>query len=204
MKHELVCYCGKTVEYDTPERIDVAQEPETVDKIIDGSFMTLVCDSCGAELKPEVSVLFEAVSTPFGRLSIEYMPELDRTKYYAGKRESSADRLAIGFPELREKFLIFSHEMDDRAVEILKFLLREKAENSENLKILLGEIRENEIHFYLYGLKEEEVGISKVPISLYQKVVASLDERLQSEVYAQICEPPYVSINKILIEEDDS
>jgi CpXC motif protein len=202
MQRETLCYCGNTVTHDYPEKLDVS-ESGTIDSILEGTFLEVTCDSCGATLKPDFPVLLEQVPSPFGYITVEYFPEPERVRYLSGKIKSRADRVVIGYPELREKIMIFHGQLDDRAVEILKFLLMEKADTTDTLSILLEQIGDQELSFYIYGLKEKEVGVTGIPSTLYQRVFESLDERMKDEVFAQITQPPYISINKITLEEGE-
>ena len=201
MKRELTCHCGETVEADFPEEIDISSRPETVDEILNGSFLSVTCNSCGELLKPEFST---HIYDSGGRLDLCYLPELERTRYLAGKVETDAERVAIGFPELREKILLFSKSLDDRAVELLKFMLLEKMEEPNRADITLVEVNDQEeLVFHIEGIKENEVGVSKIPLHLYTKIYDSLDERLQEESFSNIAEGQYVSIHKISIEDEE-
>ncbi len=202
MNRELTCHCGETVEADFPEEIDISSKPETIEEILNGSFLSVTCDSCGELLKPEFST---RIYDSGGRLDLYYLPELERTRYLAGKIETEAERVAVGFTELREKILIFSNNLDDRAVEILKFMLLEKIDEPNKSDITLVEINdEEELVFHIEGIKENEVGVSKVPMHLYRRIYDSLDERLQEEPFTSIAEGQYVSIHKISIEDEES
>ena len=203
MQRETLCYCGHTVKHDFPERIDLSKEPDAIEEILDGTFLQISCDACGQILKPDFPLLLEHVPSPTGSLSVEYFPEPDRVRVMAGKVSSQADRVVIGYPELREKIFIFKSLLDDRVVEILKFLLLEKAGTEASLTILLEECTDEQLSFYIYGLKEQEVGLTNLSMEIYQKVLARLDEGMQNEAYVQITEPPYVSINKISLEEGE-
>jgi predicted nucleic-acid-binding Zn-ribbon protein len=203
MKRSITCHCGNKVEYSFPDTYDVSREPGIVEDILENTFLTVTCESCGAELKPDFTMIFEQVKSPFGKICIHYLPELDRTRFLAGKIDTSCERIVIGYPELREKFLIFREGLDDRAVEILKFFLLEKADSSEDLTILLQEKGTETLGFYLFGLKAGEVGLSRIPLSLYERVISTYDERAQSEeVYRELSKAPYVSINKITLEDE--
>lgn len=203
MQRETLCYCGNTVTHDFPEKIDVSRERDTIDAILDGSFLQISCDKCGEILKPDFPILLENVPSPLGPISMDYFPEPERVRYLSGKLRSSSDRVVIGYPELREKIFIFKSLLDDRVVEILKFLLWEKAETTESLTILLEECTDEQLSFYIYGLKEKEVGVTSMPMDIYQKVFDTLQDRMQNDVYAQITEAPYISINKISLEEGE-
>lgn len=214
MKRDIVCHCGNTIQQDLPETIDVQQDPHVIQQILEGSFMQVTCDSCGETLKPDFPVHFINLELSGEKLEMDYLPELERTQFFRKKVDTSAGRVVIGYPELREKMLAYAHGLDDRALEILKFLLVEKAldkdlnEHSFNdITIILNNIENQQLEFYLYGLKDEEVATPRISMDLYNKVLESLPERLESELYSEIVKPPYVSINKIALvteEEDDS
>jgi len=204
MQRETLCYCGNSVKHDFPETVDISQDTGMVDAILEGTFLEVTCDACGATLKPDFPVLLEHVPAGGNEFSIDYIPEPDRVRYLSGKINSKAQRVVIGYPELREKVLIFSSGLDDRVIEILKFLLLEKAETAEALTIILEEQTDEQLTFYIYGLKKDEVGITTLPMDMYRKAADSLEIRIQQEEYAQILSPPYVSINKIsLVEEEE-
>ncbi|MFW5727018.1 MAG: CpXC domain-containing protein [Spirochaetia bacterium] len=214
MKRDIVCHCGNTIQQDLPDIIDVQGNPQVIQRILEGSFMQVTCNSCGETLKPDFPVHFKNLTIAGEQLDLDYLPELERTQFFRNKIETSAQRVAIGYPELREKMLTSVHGLDDRALEILKFLLAEKALDKDLIKhsfnditIILNDIGNNQLVFYVYGLKDEEVAIPRINMDLYNKVLESLPERLQSELYSEIANPPYVSINKIEIEaaeEEDS
>ncbi|MFO7729202.1 MAG: CpXC domain-containing protein [Spirochaetia bacterium] len=212
MKHDIVCHCGNTIERDIPDTIDLSEEPHFIQQILEGAFMQVICDSCGKILKPEFPVHFFNLKIADQLLDLDYIPELERSQYFRDKIETTAQRVVIGYPELREKMLVSAHGLDDRALEILKFLLLENAHDHNlsdhsfsDLSIILNAVEEDTLTFYIYGLKETEVAVPQVSLDLYHKVVDSLSVRLNTEVYAEIVKPPYVSINKISIEaEDDS
>ncbi len=212
MKRDIVCHCGNTFQQELPDSIDLSKDPQVSQRILEGTFMQVTCDSCGETIKPDFPVHFSNFEIAGKLVDLDYIPELERTQYFRNKIETKAQRIAIGYPELREKFLASSKKLDDRALEILKFLLIEKAldkdlsEHSFNdISIILNSLEDEQLSFYVYGLKDDEIGVPRISMELYNKVLNSLPERMQDELYSEIVTPPYVSINKISIEaEDDS
>jgi hypothetical protein len=200
MEREITCYCGHKFTADFPEEIDVAMQPETCEQVINGTFMTITCEKCGKELKPEFPVyLYDSGDG----LSIYFIPEIERGSYMSGRSGYSADRVAIGFPEFREKCAVYQHKLDDRIVEILKYLLYEKTDDPEAVTIYFETFQEGSLEFRVFGIRENEVGITKVPERLYRKVEEELEQRLQEEPFATIAAPPYVSVQKISIEDEE-
>jgi len=195
-----------------PEYIDLSKETQIGRQILEGTFMQVTCDSCGETIKPDFPVHFSNLKLAGDLLDLDYIPELDRTQFFRNKITSSAQRVAIGYPELREKILASENDLDDRALEVLKVLLLEKALENDvsrntfsDLSILLNSVQDDQLLFYLYGLKDNEIAVPHISIDIYNKVLDSLSDRLETEPYAEIITPPYVSINKISIEaEDDS
>lgn len=210
MKRDIVCHCGNAIQQDLPDTIDIKADPHVIQRILEGSFMEVTCDTCGEKLKPDFPVHFKNLNIAGENLDLDYLPELERTQFFRGKIETSAQRVAIGYPELREKVLVSSNGLDDRALEILKFLLVEKALDKDlenhgfnDITVILNSVENNQLVFYLYGLKDEEVAVPRLNIELYNKVLESLPERLDNELYREIVKPPYVSISKISLEAEE-
>ena len=206
MKRDLTCHCGHSIEVDFPEEIDISAEPETVDEILRGTFMSVTCDSCKSDIKPEFTV---HITDSSGALDITFLPELERLRYLSGKMEIESGRDAIGFAELREKMLMYRESLDDRAIEILKFLLLEKLEDPDEAIITLvdvekdGDASEGQLVFHIEGVKEQEIGVTKMPMRMYDRVYGSLEERLEEEPFNSFAGGQYVSINKISIEDEE-
>ncbi len=126
MKRRIVCFCEHSFDADIPLSIDLGKEPEVEQAIISGEFLNIRCPNCGKVLKPEFPVF---IDDPQAENSIFFVPELDRGMYFRGALSYSlreANRVAIGYEELVEKFLIKRHNLDDRVVEIVKYFLLSK------------------------------------------------------------------------------
>lgn len=210
MKRDIVCHCGNAIQQDLPDTVDMQAEPQVIQRILEGSFMEVTCDKCGEKLKPDFPVHFKNLEIAGEKIDLDYLPELERTQFFRNKEESSVRRVAIGYPELREKMLVSANDLDDRALEILKFLLVEKAMDKDmgnhsfnDITVILNSVEDNQLVFYLYGLKDKEVAVPRVNMDLYNKVLESLPERLENDLYAEIVKPPYVSINKISLESEE-
>ncbi len=200
MKRKLTCHCGTEIESDFPEEIQLEDNARIIDEILDGSFMSVRCDSCGTLLKPEFATVIRDSRRGW---DITFIPELERTRYLTGKREVTTNRLVIGFRELREKAVMLRAGLDDRPIEILKFFLLEKLEEPDESSISLFEVSEEDnLVFHIEG-KGEELGLTKMPMDMYRKVCDGLEERIKEEPFSTIVEEPYISINKISIEEEE-
>lgn len=210
MKRRIVCFCEHGFDADVPDSVDLGKQPEVEQAILDGEFLSIRCPNCGKVLKPEFPVLIE---DPQAENSIYFVPELDRSAYFRGSLSYSlreANRVAIGYEELVEKFLLKRYNLDDRVVEIVKYYLLskimedEKDETEDKEVRLLFSKREGEtVLFNLLGLKEAEVGILKVPMATVEKVASQFEEKKHQEPFSEILKAPYVSINNLLVEGPD-
>jgi hypothetical protein len=205
MKREIICFCEHRFDADIPDSVDLGREPEVEQAILSGEFLNLRCPNCGKVLKPEFPVLIE---DPEAENSVFFVPELDRGVYFRGALPYSlreANRVAIGYEELVEKFLLKQYDLDDRAVEIVKYYLLSKImedySGETELRILFSKQEGETLLFNLIGLKENEVGVLKVPMQTLRKAESQLDEKRQQEPFSEILKGPYVSINKLYYDE---
>jgi hypothetical protein len=207
MKRRIVCFCEHAFDAEVPDSIDLGEQPQVEQAIVKGEFLSLRCPNCGKVLKPEFPVL---IDDPQAENSIFFIPELDRSAYFRGSLSYSlreANRVAIGYEELVEKFLLKRYNLDDRVVEIVKYyllskIMEEQAEDKE-LRILFSKQEGDNILFNVLGLKKDEVGILKVPVSTVEKIGSQLEEKKQQEPFSEILKAPYISINNLLVEGPD-
>ena len=207
MKRRIVCFCEHGFDAEVPDAVDLGKQPEVEQAIIDGEFLSIRCPNCGKVLKPEFPVLIE---DPQAENSIYFVPELDRSAYFRGSLSYSlreANRVAIGYEELVEKFLLKRYNLDDRVVEIVKYYLLSKVMEDETgdreLRILFSKREGDTVLFNVLGFKKDEVGILKVPMATVEKVASQLEEKKHQEPFSEILKAPYVSINNLLVEGPD-
>ncbi len=207
MKRRIVCFCEHSFDADIPLSIDLGKEPEVEQAIISGEFLNIRCPNCGKVLKPEFPVF---IDDPQAEHSIFFVPELDRSMYFRGALSYSlreANRVAIGYEELVEKFLIKRHNLDDRVVEIVKYFLLSKImedySGDKEVRILFSKREEDAVLFTVLGLKEDEVGVLKVPMETVHKGESQLEEKKRQEPFSEILKAPYVSINNLFVEGSD-
>lgn len=207
-RRRVACFCDHVFEPELPTAIDLAARPETFDELQRGQFMAVSCPQCGKLLTPEFPCALRGVTAgSLGVLTVQLVPETDRRPYLRGKLGydiGHPDRVVIGVPELAEKLAIFRQGLDDRAVEILKYLLRGRSEreaaaeaSSREIIVTFAGAEGDRLAFHIEGLRAAEVGVARMERALYDKVVASLESRLAEEPYRLFCQPPYVSIRQI-------
>jgi hypothetical protein len=200
------CNCGESFDADLPDEIDAELEPEKWQEILSGEFMAVECPNCGHVLKPDLP--FRLKHTRLG-IDLCYVPEHDRSKVMSGTLPYStadAGELVVGYPELVERLTIAEQGFDARAIEVLKYSLLSSAldttEHEEGeVRIQFHNLENEKLVFYIEGIKENEIGVSSIPLETYQKVIESLNEILEKEPFVSLLSPPYISVNKIYSEE---
>ena len=202
-KKRLTCFCEHTFEVDFPEQFSIDKTPETLEQILDGSFMSFTCPNCGKVLKPEFSFLLTDTT---GDIEIAFIPEEQRAAYMNGKESfPETKRVVIGYKELVEKIKIMKNNLDDRVIEIIKFYLLQKAEQEiEHPDILFNGFDPkdpNSLIFHIHDLQSDQLGVIPIPFSFYEKNLSSLPEKVNDEQFQDILTPPYISIKKIDIGE---
>ena len=207
MKRKIVCFCEHAFEADFPDSVDLGSDPPAEQQIVDGELMAIRCPECGKVLKPEFPVL---VHDPAASRRVYMIPELDRSAFLRGALPYSVpevDRVVIGYDELAEKVRIKRAGFDDRVVELIKYYLLTKAledyEGEKEVRILFSRVEEDTLLFHAVGLRENEVGVMKVPLGMVEKVAAKLEERLGQAPYATILKGPYVSVHSLYAEEPE-
>ena len=207
MKRRIVCFCEHGFDAEVPDFVDLGKQPEVEQAIIDGEFLSIRCPNCGKVLKPEFPVMIE---DPQAENTIFFIPELDRSAYFRGSLAYSlreANRVAIGYEELVEKFLLKRYNLDDRVVEIVKYYLLSKIMEDEGedkeLRILFSKQEGDTVLFNVLGLKKDEVGILKVPAATLAKIDSQLEEKKHQEPFSEVLKAPYISINNLFVEGPD-
>ena len=198
MKRKVICYCDRDFEVDLPDQVEL--NPEMEEAILKGSFMSTKCPHCGKLLKPEFPV---SIKNAERGIDIFMLPKQDRNAFYDNSLPYSIKEgrtVVIGHRELIEQLLVIKFALDMRAVEIVKFYLLKKALNDydseERLSIIFTGKEQDILVFHIFGLKTDQLGIVRVALEKYQRIVQELDVRMKEEPFNVLLAPPYISINK--------
>lgn len=197
MERIIECSCENEITTNFPEVYNLDENPEIEAAILDGSFLNVTCDDCNRTLKLELPVHIIGDSK---NINIYLAEEKYRNTFLLGKYDfPSCSRIVFGYQELYEKFLLAKNNLEDGFVEIIKYRLIEKHGSNESMEIYFHALEEGAIVFHVYGLRENEVGVVKIPFSAYEKIAESRDE--YAEDFEILLTPPYVSVKKIRSEE---
>ncbi len=189
------CYCGASFEIDYKDKIDLQENPEIINDILNNKFMEYNCPVCSKVLRPEYKTVFLDKNT-----DLTLIPEIERHSFLAGKILIKTKQVVVGFQELREKFLILKFKFDDRIIELIKLYLLDKMDSNHEVDILFSNMENEQLIFHIYGLKDNETGISKIPEHIYNKIKDTLEERLKVPGINELLALPYRSVNTISTE----
>ncbi len=194
---KIPCHCGNIIESDLKPVVDPGDDPDIYTKIIEGDFMTFHCPQCGTDLKTETALRLTDADRG---IDISFIPELDRGEYLSGRMVLPGKRVVIGYRELVEKIVLAGENLDDRLIEIIKFNLLEKAD-SNLIKIYFSHRENDDLIFHIHGLKPDQIGLSRIPGTVYTKLLPQLDDLLGNDDIKLFTEGPYVSVSRIYLED---
>jgi len=197
----IACFCENTFDAPIAESADLAAEPDVEGLILSGEFMSVHCTACGKRLTPEFPFHLSGVK---GAGSIFLVPESDHVAFVRGKLSytvGGAGRVAVGFPELAEKVRIFGQGLDDRVIEIMKFYLltgsRGGGESTRDVSLSYQGEEEGRLVFHITGLRDGEIGVTRLAREFYRRVEADVEQRVGEEPFRDFCSPPWVSIRRV-------
>jgi len=191
----LTCPCEAVFEADLPESIDLDAAPNIISDILDGTFLSARCPNCGNLVKPDISVRVQSFSR---NIDIQVVPELDRWAFYRGAITlPKGAEAVIGYRELVERIRSNRDGFSSQALEVIKYLLMARAEqdNPEADIVIEYAGRDGDrLEFDIWGLKEGEAGVIRVPESLYQKTLSELPSKAMQDPFSRIFSGVYRSI----------
>ncbi|MBN1686743.1 MAG: CpXC domain-containing protein [Spirochaetales bacterium] len=195
----ITCVCEKSFEADIPEAVELSGSTDVYQRLLDGTFLAFTCPHCGHEIRLDAPL---RVTDALKGMDIFVVPDHDRNRYLLGLSDyTSGGRIVIGYAELLEKLRIYAENLDDSAVELIKYYLLVKAGAGVTPAIYFHGIENDTLIFDIVGLRNDEVGRIKIGRDIYEKAVNELPDKRQEEPYSTILQPPYVSICKVEIEE---
>ncbi len=206
VKRTISCFCENQFEADIPDSVDLAAEPSVREDVLGGRFMAVSCPLCGKRLTPEFPCRFYGLS---GDREMFFIPELDRVPYLMKKlpyEVGSPWRVVIGFPELAEKLRILALDLDDRAIEIMKYyLLTRPTEDpaagqvspGEDVIAIFSGTEGERVVFQVEGLRKGEIGVARLSMDVYRKILADVEKRVEEDPFKEFCGAPYVSVRRI-------
>ncbi|MDR2964898.1 MAG: hypothetical protein LBU88_03900 [Treponema sp.] len=197
MKQNINCPCGNnlTIEYD--EEIDLDANPQELDKILNGSFMSYDCSGCDKRHKPEYKIMIKWDSK---KLKMEVLPEMERGEFYR-KKENLNYEVVIGFPEMTDRLAVIKDNLEPVIIETLKSYLYAKAEENypdKDVNVWYYCNGPEGIEFHIDGIRDNEVAVMRIPLSLYNKTLEDYRRQPKSESFTSLQVRSYLSVQNIL------
>ncbi|EEV19205.1 hypothetical protein TREVI0001_0098 [Treponema vincentii ATCC 35580] len=212
------CDCSFDVEYE--KTIDLDVQTAVKEKIKNGSFLSFVCPSCGSKVNIELETEFVWKSKKTTLLFVPEKKRMECLAFCAGAVRIDAENNkkikteflkkgqtpVIGYPELADRIAVLDADLDPEIVEAVKFFLLDNGKNikGKHIQILFEKLVGDTIEFHLHGLREKEVAVMRVPLSLYRSVETDHKKGKQKEVFKALWLGPYLSYKNIHAEGDDN
>ncbi len=201
---KFVCHCEQEIDLDIPDLLDLDASPDIMKEIVDGSYLTTQCPKCGTKLRPEFSMRVQSAKN---KLDAFVLTELDRLSVYRDKADAPRGcELLLGFAELVERLKIIDAGLDAQAIEVIKYYLQGKAEESEpgaDINVSFNSVKDGKLVFHILGFSTGDAGILAIPRETYESTRADLPEMLKKKPFAGLFGGNYHSIKKLAFMDDE-
>ena len=211
------CDCSFDVEYE--KTIDLDARPALTEEIKKGAFLSFTCPSCRSKVNVELETEFVWKSKKTTLLFVSEKKRMECLAFCAGAVRINAENNekvkteflkkgqtpVIGYPELADRIAVLDSGLDPEIIEAVKFFLLDNGKDikGKRIQILFEKLDGETIEFHVHGLREKEVAVMRVPLSLYQSVEADRKAKKQKEVFQALWLGPYLSYKNIHAEGDD-
>lgn len=200
----LTCPCETVFEADIPDTVDLDEKPEALADILNGTFLSASCPNCGNLVKPDLAV---RVLSPGRGLDVQVIPELDRWAFYRGAIElPKGAEAVIGYRELAERVRALRDGLSPQALEMIKYLLLARAEQDNPEAQIVIEYAgrgDSGLEFDVWGLKEGQAGVLRIPEELYRKMLSELPDKAAEDPFARIFAGSYRSIRVLEADSEE-
>ena len=202
---KFMCHCDKEIDLEIDDIINLDEHPEYFTQMKENKFLSVTCPHCGSVLKPEITLQVQSEN-----LGIDYyiIPELDRLSFYRGKIiVPQKCEVLIGFPELFERIRIIDARLDTESIEIIKYYLQCKAEDSDpeaEITIYFQKHEQNILIFYGYGFSNGQIAKIPVPLANYEQILSDKQNIKKQQPFSDIFKGNYRSIKKLASEDDEN
>ena len=211
------CDCSFDVEYE--KTIDLDARSAVTEEIKKGAFLSFTCPSCRSKVNIELETEFVWKSKKTTLLFVPEKKRMECLAFCAGAVRINAENNKkvkteflkkgqtpiIGYPELADRIAVLDSGLDPEIIEAVKFFLLDNGKDikGKRIQILFEKLEGEAIEFHVHGLREKEVAVMRVPLSLYRSVDADRKSGKQKEVFKALWLGPYLSYKNIHAEGDD-
>ncbi|WP_028973322.1 CpXC domain-containing protein [Spirochaeta cellobiosiphila] len=195
---EIQCHCGKIIETDWKEVIDLDSSVEQ--EILEGTFLTIDCPDCNEKLKPEIKIILKNDKT-----ALLWLPDISRLSFMTDqvKVDPSVTDVAIGFKELQEAIKLYQSNLNKSVIEVIKYQIYKKVEDDKDVTVYFHDLMDDQYIFHIEGVKADEIGVLKVPQTMYDKIGKDLPDLVEKYPYSVILKKPYISVNNLIMGDSE-
>lgn len=188
--------CERAFEFRIWNTMNATLDPEVEERILDGTLTLATCPTCGNEFHVLYETLYHDMDREF---MVEFrapdhwnlvdgaidVPELDKTL-----RQYRFLRKVTSWNELREKVLIFTSELDDVVIEVIKAILLTQEFDVDEPKdgllrfggLLEGDGTQKLVFEIMWETEDEdededEENAVHLPMSLYQQIASAVGDQ---------------------------
>ena len=198
LKKNIVCPCGKTFPFEFEEEPNLDAEPQILETILNGTFMSISCPSCGKIHKPEYRVTLNWKSK---NLKLTVIPELERGEFYMKKNENNQNEIVISFPEMADRLTVIKDGLEPVVIETLKSYIIAKAEETypdNDIKVRYYCSVPAGIEFHLDGIRRNEVAVMRIPLEMYDKTLDEYKKQPKKNIFTSLRVRTYMSVQNLL------
>jgi len=195
---QITCRCETVVEVDVPDVIDLDLDAAIIARLAVGDSPSAICPRCGAVVRAELPL---RVTSKTRGIDIVVLSEMERLSVYRGKSDANGTtEIVLGDQELFERARSLRDGLEPKAVEVMKYALQAKAEESEleaEISVLYNGVKDDALEFHILGMKSGQAGVVRLPRASYDKVAADLPASSAKEPYKTLFAGRYRSIKKL-------
>jgi len=199
----IICHCDTAIQLDVPDELDLDTDAASFSAMADGSFLSTVCKNCGATLRPELALRVKMASKG---LDAFVVPELERLGVYRGKTDAPRGvEILVGYAELFERVRILRDGLNPMALEVVRYVLLGKAEESMpdgEPSVRYHGLEGGKLGFHVLGSADGNTGVVALPRPAYDQVLADLSSTAKKAPFSEVFKGQYRSIKKLAFSED--
>jgi len=174
--------CGNQQQFVVWQSLNVTLNPKEKEQLLNGSLTRFTCEKCKNSVQVNYPLLYHDMEKQF---MIWLWPGSGNPETAQVEEHMTTYQLRIAHTmnELREKVVLFEQKLDDRLMEVFKWMLRTQA--AEKTSPLTGELRfshfepgkEGELLLFAH-MKDAGVSTVSVPRQAFEQVEAMVGPRL--------------------------
>ena len=173
------CLCEHQFSIKKRAEFDIDQEPGVIEQIKNGTFNSFTCPKCTSLVRPDMPIVLKWASK---NQILSFIPEKNRlacVSFCANGLANDGEKPmfeagqtpVIGYMELNDRINVIGDGLNIVVIEALKYIVSSESGKS-GLELYYNSNDGEKIEFTVRGLKQDEIGLIKVPFNLYKSIEA--------------------------------